>query len=283
MTNLGGTSGKSNVQPPEWATHYEQLVPISPTESEHLEKVSISHNRKGGYIVFREEYNVDLSLLDKLDGEPEGYYDLVGGSLPYLQKLRQQEGVISYGQTHTLPSYNFTPTRIRLGTSPVCQSESPTPCESPQFNFQTVSWPALPIPRSAHQNWTETVSQRSPTTTRQPVQSSQQTNPVKRWASVLASGIRKRRSTKDDQTTSSSDRKNKEPSAKSPVLGYCENAVVDIAENTKQRGKQYVKPLSVTDIEEGALYVTLVMLIILFSRVLKFVKKHIPATSGSPK
>ena len=187
--------------------------------------------------MFQEEYNVDISLLDKINGERQGYYDLIEGSLPYLQELRRREGFISYGQTQMPSGYNFTPRRIRSGSSPVLQPRSPPPQESPPFNLQSVSWHALPNSRSAHQDWTETTSQRSLMTSQQPVQSTQETKPGKRWASVVASGTRERRSTSDDQTADSSDRKSKEPSVKSPVLEHCENAVVDIAENSKRRGK----------------------------------------------
>ena len=189
--------------------------------------------------MFQEEYNVDISLLDKINGERQGYYDLIEGSLPYLQELRRQEGFISYGQIHMPSGYNFTP------SSPVLQPRYPPPQESPPFNLQSVSWRALPNSRSAHQDWTETTSQRSPMTSQQSIQSTQETKPRKRWASVVASGTRERRSTNDDQTADSSDRKSKEPSVKSPVFEHCENAVVDIAENSKRRGKQYVNPFAV--------------------------------------
>ena len=180
---------------------------------------------------------MDISLLDKIDGERQGHHDLIEGSLPYLQELRRREGFISYGQTQMPSGYNFTPRRIRSGSSPVLQPRSPPPQESPPFNLQSVSWRALPNSRSAHQDWTETTSQRSPMTSQQSIQSTQETKPRKRWASVVASGTRERRSTNDDQTADSSDRKSKEPSVKSPVLEHCENAVVDIAENSKRRGK----------------------------------------------
>ena len=49
----------------------------------------------------------------------------------------------------------------------------------------------------------------------------------------------------DDQPAESSDRKIKEPLDNSPVLEYCENAVVDNVENTKRPGQQHVIPFSV--------------------------------------